>query len=62
MVRLRRLFLENPGAVKPVGEGISEMRVDDGHGDPRLGTLLEVLKALGLKLRIERAPARPPSA
>jgi len=32
LVRLRRLSLGNPGDVKPVGEGISELRVDYGPG------------------------------
>ena len=31
-VRLRRLSLGNPGDVKAVGEGISELRVDYGPG------------------------------
>jgi len=31
-VRIRRLSLGNPGDVKPVGEGISELRVDYGSG------------------------------
>ncbi|MGY6258828.1 type II toxin-antitoxin system RelE/ParE family toxin [Paraburkholderia caledonica] len=30
--RIRRLGLGNPGDVKPVGEGISEMRIDYGPG------------------------------
>ncbi|AIK40844.1 MULTISPECIES: type II toxin-antitoxin system RelE/ParE family toxin [Brucella] len=30
--RMRRLSLGNPGDVKPVGEGISEMRIDHGPG------------------------------
>jgi putative addiction module killer protein len=31
-VRVYRLSLGNPGDVKPVGEGISEMRIDYGPG------------------------------
>jgi len=31
-IRIRRLSLGNPGDVKPVGEGVSEMRVDHGPG------------------------------
>jgi putative addiction module killer protein len=31
-VRIRRLGLGNPGDVKPVGSGISEMRIDYGPG------------------------------
>ena len=30
--RIRRLSLGNPGDVKPVGSGISEMRIDYGPG------------------------------
>ena len=30
--RIRRLSLGNPGDVKPVGEGLSEMRIDHGPG------------------------------
>jgi putative addiction module killer protein len=32
LARIRRLSLGNPGDVKPVGEGISEMRIDHGPG------------------------------
>jgi len=31
-IRIRRLSLGNPGDVKSVGEGISELRVDYGPG------------------------------
>ena len=31
-IRIRRLSLGNPGNVKPVGDGISELRVDHGPG------------------------------
>jgi len=30
--RIRRLALGNPGDVKPVGSGVSEMRIDYGPG------------------------------
>ena len=31
-IRLRRLSLGNPGDAKPVGDGISELRIDYGPG------------------------------
>ena len=31
-VRIRRLSLGNSGAIKPVGEGVSELRLDYGSG------------------------------
>ena len=32
VARIRRLSLGNPGDVKPVGSGVSEMRIDYGPG------------------------------
>ena len=31
-IRIRRMSIGNPGDVKPVGEGVSELRVDHGPG------------------------------
>ncbi len=31
-IRIRRLSLGNPGDVKPIGDGISELRIDVGKG------------------------------
>ena len=44
LVRIERLSLGNPGDAKPVGEGISEMRIDYGPG------YRVTIKRLGKKL------------
>ena len=31
-IRIRRLSLGNPGDAKPIGEGVSELRIDHGPG------------------------------
>jgi len=53
LVRIRRLSLGNFGDVKPVGEGISELRIDYGPGYrvylQRQGGLLVLLLAGGSK-------------
>jgi len=57
-VRVRRLSLGNPGDVKPVGEGVSEMRIDYGPGYRvyfvRRGQALVILLAGGEKLSQDR--------
>ena len=51
--RIRRLSLGNPGDVKPIGHGISELRIDYGPGYRvyfvRRGDMLIVLLAGGDK-------------
>ena len=53
LVRIRRLSLGNPGDVKPVGAGVSEMRIDYGPGYRvyfvRRGDSLAILLAGGDK-------------
>lgn len=57
-VRIRRLQLGNPGDVKPVGEGVSEMRIDYGPGYRvyfiRCGDAVVVLLAGGDKRSQDR--------
>ena len=52
-VRVERLAAGNPGDVKPVGEGVSEMRIDYGPGHrvyyTQRGRKVMVLLAVGDK-------------
>ena len=61
-VRIRRLSLGNPGDVKPVGSGVSEMRIDYGPGYRvyfvRRGNTIVVLLCGGDKRRQDRDIAR----
>ncbi|MBN1105905.1 MAG: type II toxin-antitoxin system RelE/ParE family toxin [Deltaproteobacteria bacterium] len=56
--RIRRLSLGNPGDVKPVGEGVSEMRIDYGPGYrvyfAQRGKTLVILLAGGVKRTQDR--------
>lgn len=53
LVRIRRLSLGNPGDVRPVGSGVSELRIDYGPGYRiyvlSRGTVLVILLAGGEK-------------
>jgi putative addiction module killer protein len=61
-VRIRRLSLGNPGDVKPVGTGVSEMRIDYGPGYRvyfiRRGNTVVVLLCGGNKRNQDRDIAR----
>jgi len=52
-IRIRRLSLGNFGDAKPVGEGVSELRIDYGPGYrvyfQRIGSLLVLLLVGGAK-------------
>lgn len=58
LVRIRRLSLGDPGDVVPVGEGISELRIDYGPGYrvyyKQCGSTLVVLLAGGDKRTQQR--------
>ena len=53
LVRIERLSLGNPGDVKPVGQGVSELRIDYGPGYriyyKKMGQKLVILLAGGDK-------------
>jgi putative addiction module killer protein len=53
LVRIERLSLGNPGNVKPVGQGVSELRIDYGPGYrvyyKKVGQTIVVLLAGGDK-------------
>lgn len=53
LVRIERLKVGNPGDVKPIGEGISELRIDYGPGYrvyfKRIGQKMIILLAGGDK-------------
>ncbi len=53
LVRIERLAAGNPGDVKPVGEGVSELRIDYGSGYrvyyKRQGQAVIILLAGGVK-------------
>src|SRR5260370_41738204 len=62
LARIRRLSLGNPGDVKPVGGGVSEMRIDYGPGYRlyfvRRGETVVVLLCGGDKRKQDRDTAR----
>ena len=53
LVRIERLAAGNPGDVKPVGEGVSELRIDYGPGYrvyfKKIGQVVVILLAGGDK-------------
>lgn len=61
-VRIRRLSLGNPGDVRPVGSGVSEMRIDYGPGYRvyfvRRGSMVVILLCGGDKRNQGRDIAR----
>ena len=62
-VRIQRLLLGNPGDVRAVGEGVSELRIDYGPGYrvyfTRRGTTVVILLAGGDKSTKRRTSWKP---
>ena len=62
LAHIRRLSLGNPGDVKPIGEGISEMKIDHGPGYrvyyTKRGEALVILLVGGDKRRQKKDIAR----
>ena len=62
LARIRRLSLGNPGDVEPIGEGISEMKIDHGPGYrvyyAKRGEALVILLVGGDKRRQKKDIAR----
>lgn len=58
LVRIERLALGNPGDVRPVGEGVTELRIDYGPGYrvyfKKIGNELVILLAGGDKSTQEK--------
>lgn len=58
LVRIERLAAGNPGDIRPVGEGVSELRIDYGPGYrvyyKKIGTRVVILLAGGEKSTQER--------
>jgi len=55
LARIERLAAGNPGDVAPVGEGVSELRIDDGPG------YRVYFKKRGRRSIVVQGPTRVPS-